>query len=520
MPKKDQRRLVDALNNRDFEVRNRLLSKYNLTKEFSGIEAVYDTIHKEATAKGFDVGRLDHFYNRSVRNPEKYLEFLHGQIDSGTISRSVDEMAKKGGVALENVTPKVQAEWYNRALRMNGGAGVGARGASIFGQRKIETVTKQLRPFYHHPEQAFYSYVDQATSAIEKASFFNDQLPGGFFGSNKGLLWGDEVVDDLYTMPSIGRFVQKLAVEGKFPNARSQSDFQGALRSWLVPKAREHAFLSGYRTLVAIDLLANPYSAMTQLGDSAIAMGINGFVPGVKANAAAWIGKSNITTADLGVDIMAEELRTGSNLKWLSEQAFAKSGFEKIDRVGKETLINSSLIDAQNKLNKGDRLFSEELKVMFGDKVEDAAKDIRNGANTRNTQFFAFNRLSDVQPISRLELPGWMLDNPNLRLMGQLKTFHMKYLDTWRNYTIRMINDGARKGDKKMVARGLGNATRLLTYFSLSRFGVEVGKDFLRGKITDISDTAWESVVLSAGMSPYLMEDASRFGPSKLWERA
>jgi hypothetical protein len=78
---------------------------------------------------------------------------------------------------------------------------------------------------------------------------------------------------------------------------------------------------------------------------------------------------------------------------------------------------------------------------------------------TENIKLLAFNELSDVQPVSLMEMPQAYLDNPNGRIFFALKSWSIKQLDILRRDALQKMASKDRKtqaeGLKTMMQFGL-----------------------------------------------------------------
>jgi hypothetical protein len=171
----------------------------------------------------------------------------------------------------------------------------------------------------------------------------------------------------------------------------------------------------GYATTIA-----NPLSALVQLGDLAVSAVVNG----LRNTIASMFGKKIATLKDIGLeDYIIQELeQSGRTL----EKLFRISGFKRIDRLGKEVFINSAF-RKWNKLTQsegGAQSFRNKWGKFYGDETENIIADLRAGNVTENVKFHLFNELSGIQPISLLEVPEAYLRNPQWAYLLYAEVFY------------------------------------------------------------------------------------------------
>jgi hypothetical protein len=215
-------------------------------------------------------------------------------------------------------------------------------------------------------------------------------------------------------------------------------------------------------------------------------------------------GTKNLKIIDLGLDdVITQELSQGDPRKTAKalNKVMGWAGFRFTDRLGKETLINSAFKKAQQmvKSDKGEAKFRQKIGKLYGDETESLIADLKSGEITENVKFFAFNELSDVQPISLSELPEKYLNSKNGRLLYMLKSFTLKQLDLVRN---RVIGEW-KKGNKVDATK---QAALLAGYLSTANMGTQAVKDLMMGRevyADDIPDKAVWALLGGFGMSEY-----------------
>jgi hypothetical protein len=191
----------------------------------------------------------------------------------------------------------------------------------------------------------------------------------------------------------------------------------------------------------------------------------------------------------------------------LLNNLFTLSGFRAVDRLGKESLMNAAFkknIDLL-KTKRGEIAFKKKWKKFYKgetDSIINDFKNIKENGITDNLKFHAFNELSDVQPITMLEMPQAYLDSPNGRILYMLKSFMLKQYDVVR----RNIVQEYKKGNKSTAIK---NALALGGYLSAANVGTQTVKDMLLGRdvsVERIPTEAMWSLLGIYGINKYATE--------------
>ena len=259
--------------------------------------------------------------------------------------------------------------------------------------------------------------------------------------------------------------------------------------------------MQGFRDLTYTSTLGNPLSAMTQLQDIAMGFRYNG----VSAQMKGLFGTKQVDAMkDFGLDKIEQDLAGSiSATSRILDRALKVTGFSKLDRLGKNSIVNGALRAAMSKAKSPKKMaaFEKELRRTFGNETESVMADLRkiDPANkgsdvTENVKLYLFHKLADVQPISLSEMPKKYLDNPNGRIFYALKSFALKQVDILRR-------EGWHKMKSKDLKTKYEGVEYLATYallFSGSGALVKESKDAVRGKgfhIEDLPDNALDSVL-------------------------
>jgi hypothetical protein len=165
--------------------------------------------------------------------------------------------------------------------------------------------------------------------------------------------------------------------------------------------------------------------------------------------------------------------------------------------------MNAALADAKrlSKTAKGQIALAEQYGYAFEGEMPQLIADLQANALTPRTQRLAFEALSDIQPVSRAELPQAYLEHPNGRLLYQLKTYMLKQADIVR----RDAYDNIASGNPKKMMAGIKNLGALATLYAFSNVPGDAIKDWLSGREIDVLSTPQlvENVFKTFGLNRY-----------------
>lgn len=434
---------------------------------------------------GHTFEKIDNYFPRLVKDHNKLLESL-GVKEKGIISKQLQEYAKKKKTSVANLTNEERAQVTDLALRgyrqtTDGGKPRFAK------QRVIDEVDEEKLASYASSEESLAMYIRNAVHDIETRKFFGRSSTKNEAGK-------------FDTDQSIGTFVDDAIRRGEVPEAR-QLELKELLESRFIGQANTpSAFWSTIRELGYLGTIANPISAITQFADAGVSSGLKGFRNTIQA----MFGAKDVKIIDLGIeDLIATELAMGGPRKTakLLDKTMGIAGFKRVDRLGKETLINASLKKARNmaKTTKGEQALRKEVQAIFGKETDSFIADLKAGQISDNVKLYSFNKLADVQPIALSEMPEGYLRAKNGRLLYMLKSFTLKQLDIVRRNVVQEWN----KGNKLQATK---QAALLAGYVTVANVSTQSVKDLLMGRevrVEDIPDRSLWALLGAYGLNQY-----------------
>lgn len=494
--------IARALLNGDMQA---VLAQPALAKAYPAVQRLLKGLETELQGLGRFGEGLVNYFPRMVKDFEGLKAALGQQAALGlekTLIEAEAKMVRKQG---RSMTELEQSLVVNRYLAK---ADETSFQPGYAKSRKLDEIPQGFEKFYEPPATSLLRYVSAAVKDIETARYFGKDLT-----TKKS---GKKVYTDVDG--SIGNLTARLMREGKLDQA-------GVMKLREILKARfeggeqgMNEALATVRNLTNAGLLGNFVAAATQIGDSAFVVYHQSLLPTLQAVAEQVIGKSKIKPQQLGlINHIAEELAdTGFSGKFL-HGTLQLSGFKAIDMFAKNAGLNAALIRLGGEVKSagGQARFMEKYGPAFEGGLDQVMADLRARKVTPDTEFVAFNELSDMQPISKAEVPQMFNEHPNGRLLYQLKTYMLKQLDIVRRDAWHEM----RKGTPTGIARGTKNLMLLASMYALANVPGDVVKDWLSDRDSDPLSTPKlvENVIQTFGVNRYA---ADRLAQGKVVDTA
>lgn len=477
---KEDRAVFDlARKNGDPKTLKAIVVKYGLGKEYHELRNVLAEMHTQAVETGYDIGYQSNYHPRVLKDSKGFLDYFYKQDDWPVIQKAI---SAKETELQRYLSADEKAKLINAMLR---GYSVGNISLSRPGQmkgREVAKVTPEINKFYMDSDAALLRYISDVTDAIEAARLFGRGKKGSKLGS----------MDN-----TIGAYTLDLLGKGKIQPHQEQE-----LRSILSARFNEigtRGLFSLYKNASYIDTMGSPTSAITQIGDLAWAFYRNGLGKSTAAAYRALMGRSPIRKEDVGIEKIASEFADTGLMARAVDKTFRMIGLEKMDNIGKETLINSTWkkVKEQAQTDKGREALRKELTPIFEGETAQLIKDIQSGNITENVRLYLFNVLSDFQPVSLSEMPEKYLTGGNGRIFYMLKTFTLKQFDVYRREIFQKI---AKPGTR---IEGLKNLIWLSACFAAANAGADVIKDLLLNRPIDAEDKVIDNLLRLFGISKF-----------------
>lgn len=542
----------DAARRNSDEVKiKQIADKYGMTADQEKLRSVLNQIRQDAIDVGYDVGFIEEYWPRIIKDQEGFLQATKGISQRPVITDAIKRYADKLGMTVERFEAEYPEQAADIASNTILGRNLGIGGPGNIQARQYETVPPELNKFYMDSDAALMQYIYSMTKKIEARRFFGKvperiaalkaekkrktlMLKETTNAERREELSGDllmiEQQLDKYKLQrdyteNIGTYINDLRLSG-----RIQAEDEKTVRDILDARFHEHGTtgpINAYKNMAYIDVMGSPISALTQIGDLAWAMYVGkvwtprGLVSTAKNLGKAITKKSEITKEDLGIERIAQEFADGTTLSNAVSLVFKKVGLERIDSIGKETLINNAFdnykVMASTEVGRANLL--KQIKPIFGTESEGVINDLLAGNPTDNIKMLLYHRLLDFQPVALSEMPEQYLKSGNGRVFYMLKTYTLKQFDVFRNEAwhnikngIDISDDGIKITDKDSVISGITNMIKLASLLTLANAGSDELKDWLLGKDVKFEDHVVENFLTMGGASKHLRMQTTREG--------
>lgn len=450
-----------ARKNGDAEMLQRMIIKYRIGSEYYALRNMFNKTYDRAKEVNFDLGYREHYHPRSLKDKRGFLEHHQKGENWPILSEAIAEKELAIG---RKMTMEEQADFLNTMIRGYGRGKISLSETSQMKARRIEFVDAATNQYFYNSDAAAIQYINQVNTAIEARKFFGKHAniaEGNDFGVSSKQL-------DLNN--SIGAYVIDLLNKGKLgPN--QEQELTEILRARFAP-VQMGPIASLYRDVSYIDTMGSIISAVTQLGDLGHAAYRSNPLNAGKNFLKALVNKSDISMADLGIEQIAEEFTDPRRMQKAIKKIFYLSGLEKMDRLGKETYINSAIDSLRKQARNPDPVFMARLNRVFEEDTQSVISDLKSGTISEDILFLAANQIMDLQPLTKSETPVRYQISGNGRLLYMLKQFQIKQLDYFRTETNLQMADKTKAGKIKGVTN--------LIYMGMAMMLANAGADFLK----------------------------------------
>jgi hypothetical protein len=446
-----------------------LMQNYpRLTQEWNKVRGILDTMGKELQRYGRIDGMRDNYFPRIVKDVEGLMNHfgkeVRGQLEERLLETQKRLVARRG----YGLTDIERSALINSFLQGREAMG---RKQGFSKERKIGEITPELEPFYATPIQSLHSYINSAVKDIEKAKFFGRNLKQISDG-------GGRTVD---LDASIGELIQELNKRGEVSLKQAEELADMLKARFQEGEKAPHGMVTDLKNIAYMGLLGNAVSAASQLGDVATAVYMHGLRPATAAVVRRLTRRGEVDMRNYGLeDHIAEEfVNTRLTAKALNG-IFKAAGFTMVDKFGKNVALEAGRLKYMERLKtaSGKAEFQRKYGKMFEGDTAQVMADLAAGKLTDLAREVHFTELSDMQPITKLEMPQMYLENPNGRFLYMLRTFMLKQADIVRR-------DGYNEIKAGNVRKGVGNLLRFGVALGVGGATADMVKDWIMGREVD-----------------------------------
>jgi|TARA_R110000823_G_scaffold181874_5_gene314192 hypothetical protein len=485
MPKSIKATVTRHLYNGDFKAAEAYMDK--ATKEsFNVVKGRLKTSYNDLVESGYDFPPIENYFPRVLKDYDGFMDSI-GKKEKSLVSKAISDYADSKKIPVSMVDPSKRSDIANLVVR--GYRPKTTDGALNFVKpRKIKKINADQLKFYASPEESLNMYLRKVTNDVERRKFF-----GKAFEKDKT---GDIDVD-----VSIGKLVQDEMASGRLAE-KDVDEVVSILKSRFIGGEQSAGAASSLvRDLGFASTIANPISAITQLGD----IGMSAVLHGFRNTIASMFGTKNVKLIDVGIDSISQEMVSPRKTAKLLNNLFRYTGFKMVDRLGAETTMNAALRKnfKRVKTQKGEAAFRKEWEKFYGDETDAIVVDLQSGKVTEAVKFHAFNELLEIQPRTVSEMPQGWADNPNFgRILYMLKSFTLKQFDVVRKNVVQEYTKGNRIGAAK-------NAALIAGYLAAANVGTQTIKDIILGRDVypeDIPTNSLWALLGVFGMNKYMTD--------------
>lgn len=475
--------------NRDINTMYSLAGRYNFAPELVGMMKSLRELH-QIVCSSFEgeqynqlLGFLQNYWPRLVINHDGLASALAQKDEKFDSSNDTAETHNnKTDKWMDEVQDWIENDLFYKKEKQGS--------PYFYKERKIKYVDDNLMPFYAKSTDALDNYLNKVQDILFRKYFF-----------------GSEYVKAIMNSGPQGKHINMNGIDYVIPNWKQRVKEMGFLTddpkvNKQILDAIESVFFRGdtsswnaiYRTATNIMTINSFFSALSNLGDLALTLYNYGFKNTMSAIKDVAVKDAPITSQDLGIVDLYEEFKAdGTKLKKIFNWTMKWSGFQYLDRFTKEVNIQAALLSAKEKLQRGGdaeaQLIDKCYMYMGGD--EEAANAlianiINNNWTDPDVKLFAFNELSNQQPITKLEVPEYYNRYPQFRSLYLYKTFAVKQLNFAYANIISEIKNNPKEGFKRLI--------RFMAWLLAVGVTKDIIADMLKGKEINLTDSAMFSI--------------------------
>lgn len=439
-----------------------------LTQEWNRTRKMLDEIGKELMTYGRLSGMRENYFPRIVKDVEGLMNHfgkdVKGQLEE-RIGESHKRLIARRGYGLTDIE---RSDLINSFLQ--GREAMGAK-PGFAKERKIQEVTPELEKYYATPIQSLHSYINSAVKDIEKAKFFGRNL--------KRISEGEGRTVDIDA--SVGELLNDMNKKGEVSLKQMEelADILKARFQW--GEQAPLGIVTDLKNVAYMGLLGNAVSAASQLGDVATSVYMHGLRPTTAAVVRRLTRKGDVDMRNYGLeDHIAEEFVNTRKTAQALNGIFKAAGFTAVDKFGKNVALEAGRLKYISGLRTaaGKAEFKRKYGKMFEGDTDAVMADLAAGKLTDLAREVHFTELSNMQPITKLEMPQKYLENPNGRFLYMLRTFMLKQADIVRRDAYNEIKAGNTR-------KGVGNLLRFGVALGVGGATADMVKDWLMGREVD-----------------------------------
>lgn len=482
--KKDAALLDIAMKNRWQDDVDIIAKKYGFEKELKDFRALMDGLRLEAKEQGIDLGYLENYYPRLIKNPKKFMAAIRKSDKWTMFDEALLKLSEKTGKVLSEAE---KTEAVRRMLMGQAVMGIKLSIPASAKNRTIQEIDSEFMEFYAPTQDAMITYITDVTQAIEQRRFFGQ-------GTKKQENMPDELENVISTY-----VLRELAAGNIKPNQDAEIE---AIFKARFNQERVNPLVRLYKNSQYILTMGNIKSAITQIGDVYTSLYFNGVYNTALGISDLVTGKTPVSRKDLNINTVAAEFNNDSISGKAVDLVFTANFLKAVDSFGKTTFLNSSMRKIQKQAKGENKALKAKLDLIFEKESDQVMSDLASGTISENVKVLMGMELMRVQPITLSQMPLKYLQNPNGRVFYMLKTFTIKHLDIIRTEVFDQFKDNPIQAGQNLV--------RLAIFYTIMGATADELKNLLRNKSSDLSDVFVDNLLKFAGASKFEIDRAKR----------
>ena len=450
-----------------------IVDKYNARKEWESVRELLTSIYDDAINAGLDLNYRPDYFPRRVKDVDGFLSYLRNSPEWTRFEEAIRDADPYNTFTVEE-----KADFLNKYLRGFVRVDLLPTKYSSEKKRKIDIINNEMNKFYADSAESLIMYIEGMNKRIESAKFLGK---------------GSDNYDE-----SIGGYLTYL-LDNNIIDPKKVDEVRDILSARFNERGVSNLGLKSLRDVSYMYTMGGINSAITQIDDLSTSM----YKAGIWNTLSTALSSKRITRKDLGLDVVSDEFRDSAATAKALNKLFKLTGLDAIDGFAKETLVNAVV---KKYRQYSDKTLREVIEPIMEEDTGQTIEDIRNNNITDNVLFLVFNDLSDVQPISKSELPAFYNTSGNLRILYMLKSFMIKRIDIFRNECYDKIKD------PKTRVQGIQNLVRLTVFMMLLGASKDMLINLLYGRDIDISEIMVNNALGLAGISKFQVYQAKEKG--------
>jgi len=439
-----------------------------------GLEKIWELRDAAAKVAGQKLGYIPGYTPRSISDPkgaEKWM--LKDSKVAKAFQQALKDKEAEVGILSDGDRAQVLQRFLGRQFTTAGSAK----------QRLVRDLSKEdLLQNYMGVRASTNQYINESFKEINRHKLFTKH----------------------YNEKSMGQTIKSFAAANS--GSKNPVELENLLKHVYMwgPKSMNER-LKAMKNLGYVSLLAHPINAIRQFSDLSLGAFINGVGNTVNATKMILTGQG-LTAKEQGLvgRYTYELIRDGYSqvdkvTGKVTDIGMRGSGFAMADSLGKGVVATGAVLKVANQVKslKGVGELRKEWGAALGDKamtqlIADAKKfnkggEFFNSVTGERSKYspllrdIAFAKTAKIQPITLLNMPKWALENPNGRFLYMLQSFTLQQINLWRQSFFKELRHGDRR-------KGIQNATKLATFFTLGNMSIDKVSDLMLGKDRDAEE--------------------------------